>query len=154
MCDRHLPATFILTTHLPAGTALWGTELGDSQKSELWFLQESTMYPCLGPDLGQYAKFFWEFGPNCNCHSWWLPASENLLQRYGCWTFGKSGDKEQAVGGVLPQFEGDAKDSRTGAVSKRRQKRVQSNRQCLFKIPNTWWNQTKTGVLLTNVKHT
>lgn len=31
MCDRHLPATFILTTHLPAGTALWGTELGDSQ---------------------------------------------------------------------------------------------------------------------------
>lgn len=31
MCERHLPPTFILTTHLPAGTPLWGTELGDSQ---------------------------------------------------------------------------------------------------------------------------
>jgi len=95
-------------------------------KSERWFLQESTTYSQLGPDSGQYAKFFWEFGRNCNYHSWWLPTSENLLQCYGYWTLGKSGDKDQPVSGVLSQFKADMKDSRTGARvgSKRKQKCV------------------------------
>lgn len=113
------------------------------------------MYPCLGLDLGQYAKLFCEFGLNCNYHDWWLPAAENLLQCYGCWTFGQSQNKGQPVSTVLPWFEGDMKDCRTGPrAHKGKQKCVQSKRHSLFKISNIWWNQAKTGILLRNVKHT
>lgn len=143
-CHLHPDCTFQLLDHgirwLP--------------KSELWFLQESITYPCLGPDLGQYAKLFWEFGLNCNYHDWWLPAAENLLQCYGCWTFGQSQDKGQPGSAVLPWFEGDMKDSRAGArdACKGKQKCAQSDR--VFNIPSIWWNQTETGVLCKNVKHT
>lgn len=155
--------------HKPASPCMIGTKLPPSSwlqllehgirwlpKAELWFLQESILYPCLGPDLGQYAKLLWEFGLNCHYHDWWLPAAENLLQCYGCWTFGQSQDKGQTVSAVLPWFEGDMKDSRIGAraACKGTQKYVQSKRHCFFKIPNIWWKQPKTRVLLKKGKHT
>lgn len=151
MYDRHSAATFILTTH----SSSWSMELGGSQNQSCDSCRKgSIMYPCLGPDLGQYAKLFWEFGLNCNYHDWWLPAAENLLQCYGRWTFGQSQDKGQPVSAELPWFECDMKDSRTGARASCKGKQKCVQRHCLFKIPSIWWNQTQPGVLLKNVKHT